>query len=122
MVGLGTIFILITLIAAFLLWRRRLYESRWMLWILLLSFPFPYIANTAGWITAEVGRQPWVVYGLMRTANGFSSNVSAGNGLFSLLGFMGMYSGLSILFLLLLWRELQHGPDFLSTNPQTVVG
>jgi cytochrome d ubiquinol oxidase subunit I len=120
MVGLGTIFILITLVAAGLLWRRRLYDSRWMLWILLLSFPFPYIANTAGWITAEVGRQPWVVYGLMRTANGFSSNVSAGNGLFSLLGFMGMYSLLSILFLLLLWRELTHGPDFLNAAaPQT---
>ena len=113
MVGLGTIFILIMAVAAFLLWRRRLYDARWMLWILMLSFPFPYIANTAGWITAEVGRQPWVVYGLMRTAHGFSSNVSAGNGLFSLLGFMGMYSLLSILFLLLLWREVMHGPGFL---------
>jgi cytochrome d ubiquinol oxidase subunit I len=131
MVGLGTIFILITVLAAFLLWRRKLYDSRWMLWILMLSFPFPYIANTAGWITAEVGRQPWVVYGLMRTADGFSSNVSAGNTLFSLLGFMGMYSLLSVLFLLLLWRELMHGPDFLggkepppgsSVIPQTAEG
>jgi cytochrome d ubiquinol oxidase subunit I len=113
MVGLGTIFILITLVAAFLLWRRRLFETRWMLWVLMLSFPFPYIANTAGWITAEVGRQPWVVYGLMRTAQGFSANVSAGNGLFTLLGFMGMYALLSILFVLLLWRELLHGPHFL---------
>jgi cytochrome d ubiquinol oxidase subunit I len=116
MVGLGTLFILITVVAAFQLWRRRLDESRWMLWILMLSFPFPYIANTAGWITAEVGRQPWVVYGLMRTANGFSSNVSAGNGLFSLLGFMGMYSLLSILFLLLVWKELLHGPEFLKAE------
>jgi cytochrome d ubiquinol oxidase subunit I len=116
MVGLGTLFVLITVVAAFLLWRRRLYESRWMLWILMLSFPFPYIANTAGWITAEVGRQPWVVYGLMRTANGFSSNVSAGNGLFSLLGFMGMYSVLSVLFLLLVWKELLHGPEFLAAE------
>jgi cytochrome d ubiquinol oxidase subunit I len=116
MVGLGTLFILITVVAAFLLWRRRLFEARWMLWILMLSFPFPYIANTAGWITAEVGRQPWVVYGLMRTANGFSSNVSAGNGLFSLLGFMGMYSLLSIVFLLLVWKELLHGPEFLKAE------
>jgi cytochrome d ubiquinol oxidase subunit I len=122
MVGLGTIFILIMAMAVLLLWRRKLYESRWMLWILMLSFPFPYIANTAGWITAEVGRQPWVVYGLMRTANGFSSNVSAGNGLFTLLGFMGMYSLLSILFLLLLWREVMHGPDFLNEIPQTALG
>jgi cytochrome d ubiquinol oxidase subunit I len=116
MVGLGTLFVLIAVVAAFLLWRRRLFDSRWMLWILMLSFPFPYIANTAGWITAEVGRQPWVVYGLMRTANGFSSTVSAGNGLFSLLGFMGMYSLLSVLFLLLVWKELMHGPDFLSAE------
>jgi len=133
MVGLGTIFIAIMVLAAFLLWRRKLYESRWMLWILMLSFPFPYIANTAGWITAEVGRQPWVVYGMLRTAHGFSSNVSAGNTLFTLLGFMGMYSLLSILFLLLLWRELMHGPGFLdgkeppatpgtSVIPQTVEG
>ncbi len=116
MVGLGTLFVLIAVVAAFLLWRRRLYDSRWMLWILMLSFPFPYIANTAGWITAEVGRQPWAVYGLMRTANGFSSNVSAGNGLFSLLGFMGMYSVLSVLFLLLVWKELLHGPEFLAAQ------
>jgi cytochrome d ubiquinol oxidase subunit I len=116
MVGLGTLFVLIAAVAAFLLWRRRLFESRWMLWILMLSFPFPYIANTAGWITAEVGRQPWVVYGLMRTANGFSSTVSAGNGLFSLLGFMGIYSALSMLFLLLVWKELLHGPEFLKAE------
>jgi cytochrome d ubiquinol oxidase subunit I len=116
MVGLGTLFVLIAVAAAFLLWRRRLYESRWMLWILMLSFPFPYIANTAGWITAEIGRQPWAVYGLMRTANGFSSNVSAGNGLFTLLGFLGMYSLLSILFLLLVWKELLHGPEFLAAE------
>ena len=63
MVGLGTIFIAILGVAAVLLWRRRLFQSRWMLWILMLSIPFPYIANTAGWITAEVGRQPWIKIG-----------------------------------------------------------
>jgi cytochrome d ubiquinol oxidase subunit I len=113
MVGLGTIFVLIMLVALLLLWRRHLYQSRWMLWILMLSFPFPYIANTAGWITAEVGRQPWLVYGLLRTSQGYSANVSAGNGLFTLLGFMGMYTVLSILFIILLWREIGHGPAFL---------
>ena len=110
MVGLGTFFIAIFVTAAFLLWRRRLYDSRWMLWILMLSVPFPYIANTAGWITAEVGRQPWLVYGLMRTLEGYSTNVSAGNGLFTLIGFMGMYTVLGILFLFLMRRELEHGP------------
>jgi cytochrome d ubiquinol oxidase subunit I len=114
MVGLGTIFILIMAAAVFLLWRRKLFDARWMLWIVMLSFPFPYIANTAGWITAEVGRQPWLVYGLMRTQEGYSTNVSAGNGLFTLIGFMGMYTVLSILFIILIWREVDHGPDFLS--------
>jgi len=110
MVGLGTIFIAVTVIAVFLLWRGKLFDSRWMLWILLLSAPFPYIANTAGWITAEVGRQPWLVYGLMRTDQGYSTMVSAGNGLFTLLGFMGMYTVLSILFLFLVRREIENGP------------
>jgi cytochrome d ubiquinol oxidase subunit I len=111
MVGLGTIFIGITLVAGFLLWRGRLAESRWLLWILMLSFPFPFIANTAGWMTAELGRQPWLIYGLLRTAHGASENVSAGNGLFTLLGFMGMYTVLSILYLFLMWREIEHGPQ-----------
>jgi len=110
MVGLGTIFIAVMLLAAFLLWRGTLFESRWMLWVLLLSLPFPYIANTAGWMTAEIGRQPWLVYGLMRTAEGYSKMVSAGNGLFTLLGFMGMYTVLSILFLFLVRREIEIGP------------
>jgi len=114
MVGLGTIFILIMVVAAFLLWRNRLFAARGMLWILMLSFPFPFIANTAGWITAEVGRQPWLVYGLMRTEHGFSHMVSAGNGLFTLLGFMGMYTVLSILFLLLIWHDINHGKELLS--------
>lgn len=110
MVGLGTIFIAIMTVAAYLLWRRKLYSTRWLLWILMLSFPFPYIANTAGWMTAELGRQPWLVYGLLRTTEGISPTVSAGNGLFTLLGFMGMYALLGMLFLFLVMREVFHGP------------
>jgi cytochrome d ubiquinol oxidase subunit I len=110
MVGLGTIFIAIMVVAAFLLWRGKLFSARWMLWILLLALPFPYIANTAGWMTAELGRQPWLVYGLMRTADGYSKLVSAGNGMFTLLGFLGMYTVLGILFLFLVRREIEHGP------------
>ena len=110
MAGLGTMFIAIMVAAAFLLWRRRLYASRWMLWILMLSLPFPYIANTAGWMTAELGRQPWLVYGLLRTQHGFSTNVSAGNGLFTLLGFMGVYALLAIIFLFLISRVIARGP------------
>jgi cytochrome bd ubiquinol oxidase subunit I len=110
MVGLGTIFIAIMVVSIFLLRRGTLFQSHWMLWILLLSLPFPYIANTAGWLTAELGRQPWLVYGLMRTADGYSKNVSAGNGLFTLLGFMGMYMVLGILFLFLVRRVIEEGP------------
>jgi cytochrome d ubiquinol oxidase subunit I len=111
MVGLGTFFVAIMGLAAWKLWRDTLWRSRGMLWALMLGLPFPYIANTAGWITAEVGRQPWVIYGLMRTSDGASRSVSAGNALFTLIGFAGMYTVLSILFLFLMYREIEHGPE-----------
>ena len=111
MAGLGTWFVLLMVVAAILLWTGRLYTSHWTLWALLLSFPLPYIANTAGWMTAELGRQPWLIYGLMRTSEGYSSTVSAGNGLFTLLGFMGLYALLGLLFTVLIYREIEHGPD-----------
>ena len=106
MVGLGTIFVAVMILSALLLRKQKLFASRWMLWILMLSFPFPYIANTAGWFTAELGRQPWLVYGLLRTAGGTSHMVSAGNGLFTLLGFLGMYFVLGVLFLFLVIRKI----------------
>ena len=111
MAGLGTWFVLLMIVSAFLLWRRRLYRSRWVLWALLLSFPLPYIANTAGWMTAELGRQPWLIYGLMRTSEGYSNTVSASNGLFTLIGFMGLYTLLGLLFTVLIYREISRGPD-----------
>jgi cytochrome bd ubiquinol oxidase subunit I len=111
MVGLGTIFIAITVVATFLLWRRRLFESRWMLWILMLATPFPFIANTAGWLTAELGRQPWLVYGLLRTSEGASPLVSSGNVLFTLIGFAGMYLVMGLLYFVLMVREVAHGPE-----------
>jgi cytochrome d ubiquinol oxidase subunit I len=110
MVGLGTFFVAVMVVALFLLWTGRLFHARWMLWVLMLSAPFPYIANTAGWMTAELGRQPWLVYGLMRTEDGYSRLVSAGNGMFTLLGFMGMYTVLGILGLFLIRREIERGP------------
>ncbi len=111
MAGLGTCFVAIMVVSAILLQRRRLAETRWMLWVLLLSVPFPYIANTAGWMAAEVGRQPWLVYGLLRTSEGFSHTVSAANGLFTLLGFMGLYALLSILVLYLVQLTVTRGPE-----------
>jgi len=110
MVGLGTIFIAIMLLGVFLLWRGRLFQSRWYLWILMLALPFPYIANESGWVVAEVGRQPWLVYGLLRTAQGTSANVAAGETIFTTLGFAGIYLMLGMLFLFLVGRMILQGP------------
>jgi len=111
MAGLGTYFVALMALAAWLLWRGKLYESRWILWPILLSFPLPYIANTAGWMCAEIGRQPWLVYGLIRTSEGYSKHIGAGTSLFTLLGFLGMYSLLSILWIVLLYNFIQEGPQ-----------
>jgi cytochrome d ubiquinol oxidase subunit I len=110
MAGLGTLMITLTLGAAFLALRGRLEGCRPMLWLLMLAFPFPYIANTAGWMTTELGRQPWLVYGLFRTAQGASPTVHSGTVLFTLLGFCGLYFVLGLLFFLLIGREIAHGP------------
>jgi cytochrome bd ubiquinol oxidase subunit I len=110
MVGLGTIFIAVLAAATFLLWRGKLYTHRGTLWVLMLAMPFPYIANEAGWTVAEVGRQPWVVWNLQRVAHASSTNVSAGMTYFTLLGFMGLYTVLGILYLLLFARIVNEGP------------
>jgi len=120
MAGLGTWFMLLMGVAALLLWRGRLYTARWILWPILLSFPLPYIATTAGWMTAEIGRQPWLVYGLMRTDQGFSTHVSAGNSLFTLLGFLGMYSVLSILWIVIVYRAIEIGPSDVHPPAETL--
>jgi cytochrome bd ubiquinol oxidase subunit I len=110
MVGLGTIFCAVAVVAASLLWRNLLFACRWMLWALLLVMPFPYVANEAGWVVTEVGRQPWIIYGLMRTAEASSTNVVAGETIFTLIGFAGMYFILGVLFLYLVLREIAVGP------------
>ncbi|MGD1093183.1 MAG: cytochrome ubiquinol oxidase subunit I [Bryobacteraceae bacterium] len=111
MVGLGTLLLAVSAISVWLLRGGRLFRMKPLLWVLMLALPFPYIATTAGWMTAELGRQPWLIYGVMRTAQGTSPFVSAGSGLFTLLGFMGLYSVLSVLFIFLVAREIQHGPS-----------
>jgi cytochrome d ubiquinol oxidase subunit I len=111
MAGLGTYMVGLMGLAGFLLWRGKLYESRWILWPILMSFPFPYIATTAGWMCAEIGRQPWIVYGLIRTSAGSSPHIGAGTSLFTLLGFLGMYSMLSILFIVLVYHIIHEGPQ-----------
>lgn len=110
MVGLGTLFIALMGLSALLLRKARIQSQRWLLWILMLAFPFPFIANTAGWMTTELGRQPWILYGLMRTSEGSSHLVHSGETVFTLLGFMGIYLVLGLLFLMLIGREVAHGP------------
>ena len=111
MVGLGTLFVAIAALAALLLWRQRLFQSRGVLWLLLLAMPFPFVANEAGWMVTEVGRQPWIVYGLMRTAQGASSNVVAGETVFTTIGFAGIYFLLGVLYIFLLLRQIGMGPE-----------
>jgi cytochrome bd ubiquinol oxidase subunit I len=111
MITLGTIFIILMTYASLQTWRGRLETSRWLLWVLMLAFPFPYIANTLGWLTAELGRQPWLIYGLFRTRDGYSKVVSNGDTIFTLIGFVGLYFVLGLLFLYLTAREIGHGPD-----------
>jgi cytochrome d ubiquinol oxidase subunit I len=109
MAGLGTLFIGLMLLSCFLLYRGQLFRARGVLWLLMLSFPLPFVANTAGWMTAELGRQPWLIHGLLRTSEGSSENVHQGSTLFTLLGFMGLYALLSLLFFLLVTKQLERG-------------
>lgn len=114
MVGLGTIFIGIMSFAGFLVWRKKLLSVKPMLWVIMFLFPFPYIANITGWYVAELGRQPYLVYGLLRTVDGISPTVSSGNTLFTLIGFIALYILIGLLFLVLVGKTIHQGP-----KPQT---
>ncbi len=110
MVGLGTIFIGIMALAVFFLWRKKLFTIKPLLWTIMFLVPFPYIANITGWYVAELGRQPYLVYGLLRTKEGISPTVSSGNTLFTLLGFVALYMLLGLLFLVLVGKTIHQGP------------
>ena len=111
MVALGMAFIGMTAFGVFLLWRRTLWNHRWFMKILILAIPLPVAACELGWITAEVGRQPWVVYRIMRTADAVSKTVSAGEVLFSIILFSLIYVLLGSLYLYLMVRHVRRGPD-----------
>src|SRR3954469_24948754 len=113
MIGLGTLLLVLALIGGLLLWRGRVFTARPMLWALMLAFPFTYIANLAGWTVAEAGRQPWVAWELQRTAAGASpeGSVPAGSGIFTLLGFAGLYVLIGLIYVLVLARIVTQGPD-----------
>jgi cytochrome d ubiquinol oxidase subunit I len=110
MVGLGTLMMALMAAAAAALYFGRLERLRPLLWALMLAAPLPYIANAAGWITAELGRQPWLVYGVLRTANGASPTVHSGDALFTLIGFCGLYLLLGLVYVFLMGRALARGP------------
>ena len=110
MVGIGMALIGLALLGGLLWWRGTLPETRWLLWILVFAVLGPQAANQLGWFTAEVGRQPWIVYGVMRTAEAVSKAVTAGQVLTSLILFTLIYLALFVLFLFLLDQKIRHGP------------
>lgn len=110
MIAIGMFLIALTLYASFLWWRGTLFQNRWLLYVFSFSVLLPQVANQVGWYSAEVGRQPWVVYGLLRTSKALSQAVSAEQILFSLILFTVVYVILFILFIYLLNKKIKHGP------------
>lgn len=110
MISIGMFLIALTFYASFLWWRGQLFEKKWLMWIFSFAVILPQIANQAGWFAAEMGRQPWIVYGHLRTSDGFSQEVSANQIVFSLILFTVVYTLLLILFLYSLNKKIKHGP------------
>ena len=110
MVSIGMFLIALTFYACYLWWRGKLFENKWVLWIFSFSVILPQIANQVGWFAAEMGRQPWIVYGHLRTSQGFSQEVSANQIMFSLIMFTIVYALLLVLFLYSLNKKIKHGP------------
>jgi len=110
MIAIGMMLIGLTLYASFLWWRGKLFETKWLLWIFSFSVILPQIANQVGWFAAEMGRQPWVVYGHLRTSDAFSQEVSANQIVFSLIMFTVVYALLFVLFIYMVNKKIKHGP------------
>ena len=110
MISIGMFLIALSFYACFLWWKGKLFETKWLLWIFSFSVLLPQIANQAGWFAAEMGRQPWIVYGHLRTSEGFSQEVAANQILFSLILFLVIYAVLFLLFLYSLNKKIKHGP------------
>jgi len=110
MIAIGMMLIGLTLYASFLWWRGKLFETKWILWIFSFSVILPQIANQVGWFAAEMGRQPWVVYGHLRTSEAFSQEVSKNQIVFSLVMFTVVYALLLVLFIYMVNKKIKHGP------------
>ncbi len=111
MIGLGTLFALLAIISVVLMARRKLESTRWFLWALVLAIPLPHLANEFGWIAAEVGRQPWAVYRVLKTSAAASVVVPAGQILFTLIMFFAIFTLLLVLFIFILTRLISKGPE-----------
>jgi cytochrome d ubiquinol oxidase subunit I len=111
MVALGMFLIGLSLLASFYAWRRKLFETRWLLWVLVFAVLAPQLANQLGWFTAEWGRQPWIVQDLLRTSEAVSPGVTTAEIIFSLVIFVLIYVALFLLFVYLLNSKIQHGPE-----------
>lgn len=110
MILIGIFFILYSLVGLYLWITNKLWSTKWFLWISVFAVVLPHLANQTGWITAEVGRQPWIVYGILKTSDAFSKNVPVGNVWFSLILFTLIYLLIFVLFLFLLGRKIKQGP------------
>ena len=118
MVAIGMFLIALTLYASFLLWRGKLYDKRWLLHIFVWSVLLPQIGNQVGWFAAEMGRQPWIVYKLLRTSDALSKSVSANQILFAIILFTVVYIILFALFIYLMNKKIVHGIDEHETQEQ----
>jgi cytochrome d ubiquinol oxidase subunit I len=118
MVGLGVFFLVAGIAAVILSRRGMLMRHRWFLRLMFYAIPLPYLANQLGWFAAEVGRQPWIVYGLMKTSAGVSANLTPGDVIGSLLGFTLLYGGLGVLDFYLLTKIAAKGPEDAVTRGQ----
>jgi cytochrome d ubiquinol oxidase subunit I len=116
MVGIGMVLILLALLGVVGWWRGFLFRKRWLLWVFVFSVLLPQIANQMGWFSAEVGRQPWIVYGLLRTSEALSKSVTSGQVVASLVLFTIIYILLLALFIYLLNEKIQKGPESHSGN------
>ncbi|TDD77257.1 cytochrome ubiquinol oxidase subunit I [Flavobacterium caseinilyticum] len=110
MIAIGMTLIALSLFACFMWWRGKLFETKWLLWIFSFAVILPQIGNQVGWFAAEMGRQPWVVYGLLRTDKAFSQEVTSSHILFSLILFLVVYTILFVLFIYMVNKKIKHGP------------
>jgi cytochrome d ubiquinol oxidase subunit I len=118
MIWIGSLFILISVIGIFLFARKKIWTARWYHKILLFSIPLPHLANEFGWIAAEVGRQPWAVYRVLKTADAASPVVPAGNILFSLILFFLVYALIAVVGGSILIKLIKKGPDELASHKE----